>query len=52
MVIARKFYSTKDVVNGWRQSETHCMALMDSLYNEMGGARSGDYWVVDLGKSK
>jgi len=51
-VIARKYYSTKDVMEGWKESESHCRALMDSLYNEMGGARKEDYWVVDLGKSK
>jgi uncharacterized protein YkwD len=50
-VIARKYYRTKDVVDGWQESESHCRALMDSLYNEMGGASKGDYWVVDLGKS-
>jgi uncharacterized protein YkwD len=51
-VIARKFYNTKDVVEGWKQSEDHCRALMDSLYYEMGGARVSDYWVVDLGRKK
>jgi uncharacterized protein YkwD len=51
-VIARKYYRTKDVIDGWKKSESHCRALMDSLYNEMGGASKGDYWVVDLGRSK
>jgi uncharacterized protein YkwD len=51
-VIARKYYTTQDVIEAWKQSESHCRALMDSLYNEMGGARKEDYWVVDLGRSK
>jgi uncharacterized protein YkwD len=51
-VIARKYYTARDVVNAWKESESHCKALMDSIYNEMGGARQKDYWVVDLGKSK
>lgn len=51
-VIARKYYSTKDVVQGWKASESHCRALMDSTYKEMGGGRKEDYWVVDLGKAK
>lgn len=49
-VIARKYNLTEDVVKAWEQSESHCRALMDSTYNDMGGARKGDYWVVDLGK--
>jgi uncharacterized protein YkwD len=51
-VIARKYYNTKDVMEGWKQSESHCRALMDSLYYEMGGAKKEDYWVVDLGREK
>ncbi|HYC86830.1 MAG TPA: CAP domain-containing protein [Chryseosolibacter sp.] len=51
-VIARKYFTAKDVVEAWQASESHCRALMDSLYNEMGGARKEDYWVVNLGKSK
>jgi uncharacterized protein YkwD len=51
-VIARKYYSVKEVTEGWRDSESHCRALMDSLYNDMGGARKEDYWVVDLGRRK
>jgi uncharacterized protein YkwD len=51
-VIARKFSLTTDVVEAWKESESHCRALMDSLYKQMGGARKGDYWVVDLGRPK
>jgi uncharacterized protein YkwD len=48
-VIARRYYLTKDVIEGWKDSESHCRALMDSIYTEMGGAKKGGYWVVDLG---
>jgi uncharacterized protein YkwD len=51
-VIARKYYTAKDVIEAWKESESHCRALMDSLYDEIGGARKEDYWVVDLGRSK
>jgi uncharacterized protein YkwD len=51
-VIARNYSTAKDVVQAWRESESHCRALMDSLYHEMGGASTGGYWVVDLGNSK
>jgi uncharacterized protein YkwD len=51
-VIATRFSITRDVIEAWRNSQSHCRALMDSLYNEVGGARKGDYWVVDLGKGK
>lgn len=50
-VIAREYYTVSDVIEAWKGSESHCTALMDSLYNELGGARKEQYWVVDLGKS-
>jgi uncharacterized protein YkwD len=50
-VLARRYHTVKDVTEAWQKSESHCRALMDSLYNEVGGARKEDYWVVDLGKS-
>lgn len=50
-VIARGYTNTSDVLAGWQESESHCKALMDSAYNEIGGAKESDYWVVDLGRS-
>jgi uncharacterized protein YkwD len=48
-IIARRYTSTESVIQGWKESESHCKAMMDSIYNEMGGARAQDHWVVDLG---
>jgi uncharacterized protein YkwD len=50
--IARGYTSIRDVVNGWKESELHCKAMMDTLYNEMGASRAGNYWVLDFGRSK
>ena len=51
-IIARRYTTTESVIQGWKESESHCRAMMDSLYTEMGGAREQDYWVVDLGRSR
>lgn len=48
--IARGYDLIKNVVNGWKSSESHCKAMMDSLYSEMGAARYKDYWVMDMGQ--
>jgi uncharacterized protein YkwD len=50
--IARNYTRIKDVVEGWKESESHCKTIMDTLYNEMGAAEIGGYWVLDLGRSK
>jgi uncharacterized protein YkwD len=50
--IARGYNRIEDVVNGWKESEGHCKAMMDTLYNEMGASEKGGYWVLDLGRSK
>jgi uncharacterized protein YkwD len=50
--IARGYQYIKDVVIGWKESESHCKAMMDTLYNEMGASKVGDYWVLDFGRSK
>jgi uncharacterized protein YkwD len=48
--IARGYYSINQVMMGWQASEDHCRAMMDSLYQQMGAARSGDYWVQEFGR--
>jgi uncharacterized protein YkwD len=50
--IARNYTNIKDVVEGWKASESHCKAMMDTLYNEMGAAQMGGYWVLDLGRAR
>jgi uncharacterized protein YkwD len=49
--IARGYTRIIDVMDGWKESESHCKTLMDTLYNEMGASETGGYWVLDLGRS-
>jgi uncharacterized protein YkwD len=46
------YSSAKDVVEGWIGSEGHCHNMMNPGFKEMGAARRGDYWVLDLGNSE
>lgn len=50
--IARGYVSVKDVMEGWKQSESHCKNLMDTVYLEIGAAKVSDYWVLDLGRAQ
>jgi uncharacterized protein YkwD len=50
--IARGYQYIPDVMQAWRESESHCKAMMDTLYNEMGASEVGGYWVLDLGRTK
>jgi uncharacterized protein YkwD len=43
------YTGVKDVVNGWISSEGHCHNMMNPDFKDMGAARRGDYWVLDLG---
>jgi uncharacterized protein YkwD len=47
--IAKGYTTIKEVMNGWKNSESHCKLMMDSLYSEMGAGRYKDYWVLDFG---
>jgi uncharacterized protein YkwD len=50
--IARGYTTIATVVNGWKNSEEHCKAMMDTLYLDMGAARLDDYWVLDFGRNQ
>lgn len=50
--IARGYATTSEVVEAWKNSEEHCIAMMDTLYKEAGGGKYGTYWVLDLGRNK
>jgi uncharacterized protein YkwD len=43
------YSSAEDVVEGWISSEGHCHNMMNPAFKEMGTARKGTYWVLDLG---
>jgi uncharacterized protein YkwD len=48
--IARGYYRIADVMKAWQQSESHCKAMMDTLYTEAGASQLKDYWVLDFGR--
>jgi uncharacterized protein YkwD len=48
--IGRGYVFVADVMEGWKQSESHCKNLMDTVYLEIGAAKVSDYWVLDLGR--
>jgi uncharacterized protein YkwD len=41
-----------DAVEGWISSPEHCKNMMSEVFSEMGAARKGQYWVLDLGAGK
>ncbi len=47
--IAKGYQSEQAVVDGWLQSEGHCLNIMSSSFKEMGLARVGNYWVQEFG---
>lgn len=47
--IAMGHRSTAEVVRAWSKSNGHCQNLMNPNFTEMGAARSGAYWVQELG---
>jgi uncharacterized protein YkwD len=48
--IARGYNRIADVMYAWKQSESHCKAIMDTLYMEAGASQFKDYWVLDFGR--
>lgn len=50
--IARNYKTVKSVMLAWRESESHCRAIMDSIYFEIGAAKYNNYWVLKLGRPK
>ena len=47
--IATGYTNSTDVVTGWKGSPGHCKTMMNAGFQEMGAARKGSYWVMDLG---
>ena len=48
--IGRGYSNINQVMTAWKNSESHCKAMMDSLYYEMGAARADQYWVQEFGR--
>ncbi|GGI22507.1 CAP domain-containing protein [Pedobacter mendelii] len=49
-VIARNYDTVDGVIEGWKASESHCKAMMEAEYDEVGAGKTGTYWVMDLGR--
>ncbi|MCZ4225370.1 CAP domain-containing protein [Pedobacter rhodius] len=49
-VIARNYTTVDEVIEGWKASESHCKAMMDAEFDEVGAGKTGTYWVMDLGR--
>lgn len=49
-VIARNYETVNEVIEGWKASESHCKAMMEPEYDEVGAGKTGTYWVMDLGR--
>jgi uncharacterized protein YkwD len=47
--IAKGYSSVSTVMEGWKNSESHCKAMMDGLYRQMGAATTHNYWVQEFG---
>ena len=41
-----------EVVEGWINSPDHCRNMMHPDFKEMGAARKGTYWVLELGERR
>ena len=48
--IAYNYPTEQAVMNGWLNSEGHCMNIMNGTFNEMGVAREGNYWTQEFGR--
>ncbi len=46
------FTEAGDVVRGWIESSGHCKNMMNPTFTEMGAARKGEYWVLELAAGK
>lgn len=47
--IAKGYSSAGAAMDAWKKSESHCKAMMDKLYTEMGAATTQGYWVQEFG---
>ena len=47
--IAMGFENEKEVVSNWLTSPGHCANIMNASFRDMGAARAGKYWTLDLG---
>lgn len=48
--IGMGFRTEEEMINGWKESPSHCKNIMSPSFTEMGVARSGVYWTQAFGK--
>ena len=48
--LAKGYPDADQVINACKNSVSHCKAMMDSTYIEIGAGKSGNVWVANLGK--
>jgi uncharacterized protein YkwD len=46
------YSDASEVVQGWISSPGHCRNMMNPSFKEMGAAKAGSYWVLDLGATR
>lgn len=47
--IGQGYNDVEQVMTAWKNSQDHCMAMMDSTYVELGAARYNNIWVQEFG---
>jgi uncharacterized protein YkwD len=48
--IGMGYKNENDVIEGWLNSPGHCKNIMNPGYKEIGLAKAGKYWTLDLGR--
>lgn len=49
--LARGYHEVDQVINAWKNSVSHCKAMMDAKSKEAGAGTAQNYWVVTFGTS-
>ncbi len=47
--IGEGYNNVQQVMTAWQNSPDHCMAMMDSIYVELGAAQYNNIWVQEFG---
>lgn len=48
--IAENYTTVSSTVTAWQNSPEHCTVMMDSVYQDVGASRYGNYWVMLMAK--
>lgn len=50
--VAMGYGSVQDVMQAWMESPSHCSALMEPSFTELGGAEQGGFWTLVFGQPR